>query len=209
MISNVYNNQITVKGDTAEVELTKGQTCIIDAEDVPRVKTHRWYAYYNPNTKSYYAQTNIRKGGKQTSLKLHRFIMQPQKDQQVDHINHNTLDNRKQNLRLCTHQQNHFNQKPTKSYNGKACTSKYKGVSWNKLHMKWQVHISINGTLKRLGHFDDEEEAAREYDAMAVRVYGRYALTNFPTKQPKTVDDWLHPIKHTTTTPIKRVQKSF
>ena len=68
----------------------------------------------------------------------------------IDHININSLDNRIENLRILTHQQNQWNKK---------C----KGYSWNKQHNKWQAHIRINRKNKNLGYFDNEEDARQSY----------------------------------------------
>jgi len=76
----------------------------------------------------------------------------------IDHININSYDNRIENLRIATHSQNCRNQNKRKN-----CSSKYKGIYWGKNNNKWQAKIRINGKVKYLGSFDNEEEAAEVY----------------------------------------------
>ena len=77
---------------------------------------------------------------------------------QIDHININPLDNRIENLRVLTHSQNNRNQKKRKN-----CSSQYKGVYWHKQNNKWLAYIRIDGKIKHLGSFTNEEEAAEAY----------------------------------------------
>jgi len=107
-------NQITIKGNIAEVELTQGQVATIDAEDVDRIKKYRWYACY-PHSKSY-ATTHMRKKGTWKIVYMQRFIMKPNYNQEVGFINRNRMDLRKSNLRLVNHQQNHFNDRKRKTW---------------------------------------------------------------------------------------------
>ena len=80
------------------------------------------------------------------------------KNNQIDHININPLDNRIENLRVATHSQNQRNRNKLKN-----CSSKYKGVYWNKQRNKWEARIRIDGKKKYLGLFDNEQEAAEAY----------------------------------------------
>lgn len=86
------------------------------------------------------------------------FIPNPQNLPEVNHKNSIKTDNRLDNLEWCSHRHNanHFHQTQKTS-------SRYPGVSWNKISRKWQTHISINGRVKSLGHFVDELEAAEAY----------------------------------------------
>jgi hypothetical protein len=99
---------------------------------------------------------------------LHKLCAGPHDGFEVDHVNHNKLDNRTENLRLATRQQNGAWRK---HYN-----SGLKGV--RKHRHKWVARISIFGREKHLGSFETQEQAARAYDAAAVEAYGEFAYTN-------------------------------
>ena len=111
---------------------------------------------------------------------LHRLILSDMlgrrlvRGEEVDHINGDRLDCRRENLRLATKAQNCQN-----SIKRTVGTSKYKGVCWHKGVEKWQVSIRINGELKYLGIYEDEEFAARVYDCAAHKYFGEFAGTNF------------------------------
>ena len=153
-----------------EIPLTQGQVALIDDEDYDLVSQYKWYARWDPHTKSFYAVTNIRKpNGKRTVLLMHRLIMNAKKGEQVDHINHNTIDNRKSELRLCTQSQNQHN---------RGCNSKnssgYKGVCWRKARQKWQAQIVLNGEKIYLGCFQTPEEAHSAYCKAAQELHGDF-----------------------------------
>lgn len=93
----------------------------------------------------------------------------------VDHINHNKLDNRRCNLRICTETQNNMN----KCFDSRN-TSGYKGVSWHKSARKWFAYIRFNKQRLNIGFFDDPVEAAHAYDDAARIYHGEYAHLNFP-----------------------------
>lgn len=88
----------------------------------------------------------------------------------IDHIDANRSNNKVENLRVCTFQQNHFNR--GKQSNNK---SGFKGVSWNKQKQKWVAQIKIEGRNKFLGFFTDPEKAYEKYCQVALEKYGEYA----------------------------------
>ena len=101
---------------------------------------------------------------------LHRIIMGDPDGQEVDHINVNPLDNRRENLRICSHHENSFNR--TKYSNNK---SGFKGVYFDKQKQKFRAYINIDGKRKYLGYFDDPEEAHQAYCKAAIKLHGEFA----------------------------------
>ncbi len=154
--------------------LSQNKFAIIDAEDYDRLSNYKWCLSKAPHTN--YALTRLkRKGSKRKALLMHRFILNAPSHLVVDHINHNGLDNRKQNLRLCTHVQNTQNRRPNRN-----SFSKYKGVHWLKHRKKFIARIKINGKTTYIGIFKDEIDAAKAYDKKARKLFGEFAYLNFP-----------------------------
>lgn len=147
---------------------------IVDADDYVWLMRWKWQYRCNKWGKECAARpSNV---GRQTStVYMHRLITSAPKHTDVDHKNNDGLDNRRENLRICTHQQNMQNQKPKAN-----TSSKYKGVWWDKRRAKWGACIGIDGKTVHLGGFINEEDAARAYDEAAVIHFGEYAKLNFP-----------------------------
>ena len=150
------------------IPLTQDKFAIVDNDDYGRLSKYKWYAIKTPKT--YYAARNCRR----KNIRMHRLITSAPKGLFVDHINHDGLDNRKTNLRLCTRRQNNRNRRPCDK------TSKYKGVCWNKRAKKFMASICIDGKNKNLGYFDDQVDAAKVYDNAAKKFFGEFAYLNFP-----------------------------
>lgn len=157
-----------------EIQLTQGQVALVDAEDYESRSKHKWFAAWAPTTQSFYA---VRKrpveGQKQRTTWMHRVVLglDAQDIRIGDHIDHNTLDNRKRNLRTVTRQQNTFNRKKSR-----AITSGYKGVHWRNDRCKWRAEIRIDGKLVHLGLFANPQDASKAYNAAAARIQGEHAL---------------------------------
>src|SRR5579863_1550584 len=109
---------------------------------------------------------------------MHREIMKPSKDEEVDHINHDKLDNRRENLRVCTGSQNQCNRR-RKLKN----TSGYKGVCWYRSKNRWKAALNIKGKCVWTGLFKNKEEAAHAYDEAAKLHHGEFAYLNFPAHE--------------------------
>ena len=157
---------------TKEIPLTQGKVALVDDEDFARVGLHKWY-YHSTG----YARRTVHIGHgrkhRTTGVEfLHRSVIQAPDGWQVDHINHNKLDCRRANLRLCTHGQNITN----RSSQARS-TSQYKGVHFTK--NRWQATIQVNGKSIYLGRFTDEVDAALAYDAAARICHGEFAWLNF------------------------------
>jgi hypothetical protein len=157
------------------IKLTQGKYAIVDPEDFERLNKHKWYATRCKNT--FYAGRCYSIRNKKNYIMMHREVIDPPAHLDIDHINHNGLDNREANLRPATRAQNSANKLIIKR---KGSSSKYKGVNWNKRKKNWRVRICINGRRIFLGYFDDEIQAAKAYDKAAKKYHGEFASLNFP-----------------------------
>lgn len=154
------------------VPLTQGSFSKIDVQDVTKVMRHLWYLYREPRTGRKYA-VREEQG---VTVRLHRWLLGASDSEDVDHMNGDGLDNRRENLRKATASQNTYNAR--KRSPG---TSKYKGVTRDANgRMTWRARIRVDRRLIHLGRFDTEEEAALAYDAAARRHFGTFACVNFP-----------------------------
>jgi hypothetical protein len=156
------------------IPLTQGQNAIVDAEDFEQLSKWDWHARFEPRGKKFYAQ---RKGPPPDYpiILMHREILGCSPEEEPDHKNGNSLDNRKQNLRKGTHAQNLLNKRK-----GVDNRSGFKGVYWKKQLGKWASQITFNGKQHHLGYFLSSEDAARAYDSAAREYHGEFALLNFP-----------------------------
>ena len=154
-----------------EIELTQGQVALVDDDMYHELIKWKWYAIWNKNTDSFYVARKIPKIGiyPRKILRMHRFIMDAPDGMVVDHINHDTLDNRRENLRVCTNSQNMMNSRKYISN-----TSGYKGVCWVKKSGKWVARISINKKQTVLGYFTCPKEASKAYCAASRKYHGEY-----------------------------------
>lgn len=156
------------------IKLTHGQFAVVDEDNFESINAHRWSARWNRGTCSYYAaRSSPRKNGKQHTIFMHHAVLMATPGEYVDHKNHDTLDNRRQNLRLCKQNQNCSNRR-RRSDN----TSGLKGTTWRKDRNIWQAQIMANGKQNHLGYYTSREDAGRAYDVAAIRLHGEFALTN-------------------------------
>ncbi len=150
---------------------------LLDNED------YSWAIKYKWHIRNGYAYRSIFKNNKVLNFSLHREIMKPLKNEIIDHINHNKLDDRKCNLRKCNSSENNRNRTSHKN-----TSSNYKGVNINviknknKNYMYWSASI-FNIKKFCLGSFpftpEGEIEAAKAYDLKAKEIYGEFANLNF------------------------------
>jgi hypothetical protein len=154
------------------IPLPGGLNALIDEADYPLVCHYHWST---ASTQGRYYATSTYRGanGRVFYLKMHRMIVMARPGEQVDHINMDTLDNRRCNLRIATKGQNMRNRGPTAR-----STSGYKGVHWSKSANKWVAEIQMNGKKKYLGVFASADEAALAYNKAAIQLHGEFARLN-------------------------------
>lgn len=111
--------------------------------------------------------------------KLHRLILGlSDRNKHVDHISGDTLDNRRENLRICTRSQNNKNTSKRKSFLGRGISSIFKGVYWCNTRKKWVSRIYVDNKQIYMGFYDREEDAAIAYNRAAVKYHGEFAKLN-------------------------------
>lgn len=146
-----------------------GLVILVDQCDLDRVEAHQWYA----DRRSYTTYATAVIDGSRTYI--HRFILDPGKGVEIDHINRNGLDNRRSNLRLCTRSQNMANARF-------ATSTGFRGAYADPKNNRFRAEIKADGKRIHLGSFRTAESAARAYDEAATRLFGEFAQLNFPAK---------------------------
>jgi hypothetical protein len=167
VINNIFMTLFSGREFMKKIDIsTKKYTnlyAIVSDEDYQYLNQFKWS----------FTNGYARRVSKKKTYLMHREIMNPQNGFVVDHINHDKLDNRRVNLRVCTQQKNTANRI---KING--CTSKYKGVSWNKKNKNWNSEIMYNNKAIWLGCFKNEHDAGIAYNKKAIEIYGEYAYIN-------------------------------
>ena len=156
-----------------KIKLTQGKYAMVDNEDFEMLNKWKWFAYKNPPDRIFYAIGKPKKLQGKQYFYMHRYLMQPPKEYDIDHKNRNGLDNRKNNLRICTKTQNQGNR-----LLGKDNTSGFKGVSFHKASNKFSAYIRMNNKRKWLGLFNDKLKAAKVYNQAAKQYFGEFSLLN-------------------------------
>lgn len=168
----VYRHEVVQPLDQSYrlIPLTQGQSALVDTTDYEFLMQWNWSALWEPDSQTFYA---IR--GARPQIRMHRGIVRCDITREIDHINHNGLDNRRENLRVCSHAQNKRNSRKQRDN-----TSGYKGVSFYKKNSRWMAYITFNGNRIHLGYFSTDIEAARAYDTAALKHFGLFAYLNLP-----------------------------
>ena len=163
-----------------EIPISRGQVTIVDDEDYERLMEHSWAWVPSSESrtgKGYAVRKGNKKRGEPRTIQMHREILHAPKGTTIDHINCNSLDNRKENLRYATLQKNSFNRKKAIM----PCTSVYKGVFQRKKHVPygiWTARIRFNGRRIELGKYPTEEMAAAAYNFASRIFFGEYRREN-------------------------------
>lgn len=163
-----------------KIPLTLGLWAKVDDDDFAFLSQYKWQARRSKNGRTVYASHAYVKNGKVKNTQMSRMIMNPPKDKLVDHINHDGIDNRRSNLRICTDTENNRNM----SKSQRKLTSKYKGVLLHKdkshhRNKQWRAQIREGkGKIRYLGYFWTEKEAAIAYNRAAQQLFGEFAFPN-------------------------------
>jgi hypothetical protein len=156
------------------IGLTKGFEVTVDDEDFEWASQYSWCASLSTHGIPY--AKNLALGS------LHRSLAKRWgwdiEGKTIDHINHDTLDCTRENLRVLTKAENGRNQKSRKNSNH----PDYVGVCFRKHVGRWMARIRVRGDVKFLGYFDDVEDAALAYDRAVLYYFGETGVLNFPDR---------------------------
>lgn len=130
-----------------EIPLTRGMTAIVDAADYAIVSEMKWHARKGHNG-VFYAGHSAKDG---STILMHRFLMNAEKGEEVDHRDWDGLNNRRKNLRIVTGSQNCYHRKDAKGY------------YWHKREKRWRAQIGVNKRKIWLGGFPTEALARAAY----------------------------------------------
>ncbi len=156
------------------IALTQGQVTLVDDADYEFLSRWKWFAWWNRHTSSFYAVRSARlEDGTKVTVRMNRQILGLERGdkRQGDHRNHDTLDNRRENLRICTPSENSQNRRVQRN-----SKSGQKGVSYRASKRKWRAVIFVNGTHLHLGYRDTAEECIALYREAEQRYFGEFAL---------------------------------
>jgi hypothetical protein len=148
--------------------IIKGYTVKIDSQDFSLVSSGRWYLVIKKGYEKWVYFYRNEKGTRKR-YGLHRLIARARDDQEVDHIDGDTLNNTRENLRLCTRSQNMMNGPQRKK-----TSSGFRGVTWRKKEKNWVARIGFEGKLYYLGSFKNAKEAHDEYLRKAKELFGSF-----------------------------------
>jgi len=156
---------------------------IVDDEDFDKLSQFSWHEVKrSKKSKNIYAGVVLKIGagkGDKIRTTMHRMVLNLKPGEVCDHINGNGLDNRKENLRKCTHAENIRNQARRRHSE----MSPYKGVRkypTKKRGVLWMAYITAEKKRNLIGFYDSAESAARAYDEWAIKLHGKFASLNFP-----------------------------
>ncbi len=159
--------EIVVQGEAALIPLHGGVFATIDAADIPLVTGYRWGRTRTRGRCYAIARLNL-PGGRRQNIFMHRLILQPEPHSQVDHIDGDALNNRRSNLRQCSHAENMRN-----TFKRPSNAAGYKGV-W-KHGRGYYASIQKAGEKVRIGPFSTPELAAAAYAGAATILFGEFA----------------------------------
>lgn len=154
----------------------KGEEIFVDDEDYKWLNQYTWYS-----SKGYAIRATSRKdSNKRKYIFMHREIMNAPKGMVVDHKDHKTLNNQKENLRVCTHQENSMNKKIANSNN-----SGYPGVYWGEVQGRWIARIGLANETIRIGTYISWEDAVKARQEAEIKYFGEFKNEYLEINQEK------------------------
>lgn len=167
-VSGIKQNNYEFSNDGYVIGYTSNtdKQFIFDADDYEKVNKYHWYE----ETNGYIRSSGKKKGDR---ISIHRLVMNVPEDKYIDHINHNTFDNRKSNLRIVTASQNAMNH-----ILGNKNTSGTTGVVWVRSRNNWKAEIKLNGETIYLGSFDKFDDAEKTRKEAEEKYFGEYSYDN-------------------------------
>lgn len=151
----------------------------VDPADYKRLREYEWFSI--KGTRNFYAVRRVKgtNGTRFAMTYMHRELIEFPDGMLIDHVNQNSMDNRRANLRAATRAQNIRNRKKFSNSTG----SKYKGIYWDKNRKRWITRIMLEKKKIHLGYFQNEIDAAKAYDRAARKYHGEFASLNFPESE--------------------------
>lgn len=159
-MANKKYNQYDLSGEYGIGFTTKGEQFYFDLEDFDLIRNYTWYVHHG------YLEARDR----DHFVRIHKIILQVADKKDIDHINHNCLDNRKSNLRIYEHIDNSKNRLLNRN-----STTKHKGVHWHKRDNVYQAQITVNKKRIYLGRFLNIEDAIIARNTAEKKYFGEYA----------------------------------
>jgi hypothetical protein len=160
------------------IPLTRGKIAIVDADNYDWLMKWNWSLTGSIAKDNFYASRMIVRKKKWIPIWMHRVVIGARQGEIVDHINGDTLDNRRANLRKCTTSQNAQNHKILSSN-----TSGVSGVTWHKRDHLWQVAIRDRGKRIYIGFFKEKERAIQEHEEAIKKFHKEFARLNHSNPQ--------------------------
>lgn len=159
-----------------ELPLTRGFTALVSAEDRELVEGRKWQAFTTHPGKTYAIRHDYVGDGRYRTVYLHRLILGAAKGEIADHINGNSLDNRRENLRLADASLNCVNKRHYKPASG------FRGV-YATPYGRWRAVLWFRRKQYSGGTHERPEDAAAAYDRLAIEHFGDFAVLNFPEQK--------------------------
>lgn len=158
-------NDYEIRGDITAIFINHGEhrlETIINTSDLEKAMKfpNSWYAVEDKKNETFYVNGCLpRNGKKRVNMRLHRWLFDNPSGFVIDHINHNTLDNTRSNLRKVTNAQNQQNRRGASKSNKHSCV---RGVYWHKNDKLWNVIVTVDRVRHHFGAFKDLKEAEKQ-----------------------------------------------